>query len=725
MNKGLLKLSSAVLSSAMLIGAFSFDVLAEDTKVVGDKTYIYNPATQWYECEGNRLLDHVALSGPCNGYLPTEPGNYVLEEDITIDKSTKYADHGYSVSESTTREAVKIDLNGYTIVYDNESDYFIDLSESANIIMTINDTSELKTGKISCDKGAPFVLIADTTDEIHPSFNLLGGKISGIGEDGVTAVKITSSTSFTMMGGEICDFSSKEGGAFYVSTGNTSCLTLNGTGKITNCSATDGGAVYTLSPIYIYDNFTMEYNSASQRGGAICIAGYYGKAYISGSPVITNNNCVMYGEGQGGGAIFVTEGGPNPYASSQLARYDNAIRIAGTPTISGNTTSGNIKNNVHFYGNTYYNCFNAGKNDLVGGDICFSVEDYDGHTDPIVEDVSSPCLSCFHIENDEYMISPKSLAKCFYIKKIATSYVPLVSGYSLILDGSQIGIKCHVKIPEDYDISKLTIEAYLDSSTAYKGIIHKTTLYPDSAPDANGIVTFTYGVSAVDMSSKIYFDLMENTTELTSEYNFNIANYARVAYNNTSDEKTKNIIEGMTCYGAAVQTYFKHNIYSLPNFFVPYEHREAIANYNISSENLSTTINYAQAEDSPTKYYGASMVFDSSPKMKFYFINPKDASVMDDLRVTINDKTAEIQAIDDYYFAVVTDSISISDLTKGIMVTVELKSENRFVAELSYSPMNYVARTYANSKDTNSKKMVAALWVYWKAMTSNNSDPAI
>ena len=149
------------------------------------------------------------------------------------------------------------------------------------------------------------------------SFTMKGGTIKQCIADQGGAVyikaaqKSTSPPKFIMEGGEIFDCTSTgNGGAIYLEDGS---VNISG-GKITNCAAENGGAIYILRtgsnvPSYTMSGGSIEKCNSHYNGGGIYLEG--GDATLSGGSIIGNYASAGNGGGLNikAGNLYLTEGG--------------------------------------------------------------------------------------------------------------------------------------------------------------------------------------------------------------------------------------------------------------------------------------------------------------------------------------------------------------------------------------------------------------------------------
>ena len=711
MKKSVAKLAASVLSAAIVIGSFSFNIFAdEDTKTYGSTTYTYNPSTGWYEYYGKRLLTQEILEEKCNGVLPIGDDSYNtynIETDLKVTGGTKFG-------ASESYKYVYYYLNDNKITYTGDSDYLFEFSNSDNTYVYVYANGNEGTGEVELSGKGGFFYAHDYFGYYQSELYFYGGTLRGNQNLSDSAIKLLCNVRFTMYSGTITDCHAENGGALYIDAvkaqgevrgADYPYAELYG-GTITNCSATsNGGAVYTKGSVRLA-NVSLTNNYAGGNGGAICADGDVGGIsvyYYSQKLNISDNSC-----GGLGGAAYLGKG--------------RSMGLSGNVNVDGNTSSSGNANNVYFAGeikgsvisteSTFSGCFN------------FTFEDYSSAVNKVIAGVySATSKDYLNIEDENYTLEyadGNGLAALKLVEKSAPITTATVKGYSVVLDGSTVGLRCHIALPENVEASDLTVSAKMNVS--YSKDPHEMTLSPDADRDENGYVTYTYPVAPVYMTMVVKFSIVLPGETKAMVADMTVADYLRVVYSKTTDEKTKGLVESLACYGAAAQLHFGYSVADLAYKFVSEDHREKAFNAigDISEKSaLQTTYNFFQAEGSPMGYYGASMIFESSPKLKFYFIAPKNAEDMQKIKIYIDNKEVQPLSIDEYYYGVTMDNINIKNLANGVNVVVEYDGET--VINLTYSPMNYIARTYSKTTKDDMKALLSAMYCYYYNITNINS----
>lgn len=199
------------------------------------------------------------------------------------------------------------------------------------------------------DIQAQFVM-EETVDDL-PTFTMTGGTIRNSHTDDLEYKHIET-----------------KGGAVFMENGT---FTMKG-GKIKNCSAEQGGAVYIIdpnpndenTPKFIMEGGTIEHCTSKTDGGALYLAG--GEATVNGLQSTTEESKIIYNIAQGGngGGICIEQGNFTmsadntniPYIKHNTALYDKLTGKGGNgggvyvsssdADVAVNLIGGNIQNNT-------------------------------------------------------------------------------------------------------------------------------------------------------------------------------------------------------------------------------------------------------------------------------------------------------------------------------------------------------------------------------------------
>ena len=159
--------------------------------------------------------------------------------------------------------------------------------------------------------------------------------------------------------------SGNSGGGIYVENGS---LTLESGNISKNKAAKDGGGVY-LGPdgMFTMTGGSITGNTATRNGGGVYVSS--GCEFTMEGGSITGNTAGTNdgGNGNDGGVMVPTTGGP--LANGGGVYVGGTFFVSGSPTITGNTVSGNA-NNVYLLGVRPIMCGSQG---LTGGTIGITV----------------------------------------------------------------------------------------------------------------------------------------------------------------------------------------------------------------------------------------------------------------------------------------------------------------------------------------------------------------
>ncbi len=271
---------------------------AEQVEVVPEEEVAIEPAVAEEPAAVEAQDDGTWNNWNHSDSLPTDPGSYKLQTNVTLTKTWIVPYGGGTVP-------VNLDLNGHTITSNQEGDAsVIRISKSENgepAKLVLYDSVNVEgTITHANGKSGPGVEIGDGGE-----FVMEGGCISGnvvSGSIGGGGVHVGSGASFTMNGGAIQKNKADYGGGVYVGSGAT--FTMNG-GTIQNNGSKEtlrGGGVYVGSGASAYGRAggtfnlaggTITGNNAAIGGG---VAGYWPnesdpayRIFLSGNPRVTDN----------------------------------------------------------------------------------------------------------------------------------------------------------------------------------------------------------------------------------------------------------------------------------------------------------------------------------------------------------------------------------------------------------------------------------------------------
>ena len=277
----------------------------------------------------------------------------------------------------TVNREVTLDLNGFVLKYQNDSQRGSVIKVESGGNLTLTDSDDKKVHKF--DKSVmPWALAADTTAEEN-IVDVLGGIITG-----GTGTVVDANSNLSCGGGVYVAADSSGSGTF----------TMTG-GSIVGCTANWCGA-----GIFV-DRYDVDYAQFTMSSGLIagCLAdgrgtvGVYGggiynigKTELSGSAKIQACNAVgaRYNYGGGiynGGDGSMTTSGNVTVIDCDVAEQSNVMNITGVCNISGGIFYGTISSRLYggssitggtFYGNISGNFFSYVQEDSATVSVTFS-----------------------------------------------------------------------------------------------------------------------------------------------------------------------------------------------------------------------------------------------------------------------------------------------------------------------------------------------------------------
>ena len=591
-----IKTFAAVCSLAMVFSIFSATAMADETNVISvDQEYI----------EANE------------GYLPKTSHNYILVEDITVDKSTQITENNAIIS---------LDLNGKSITYSAKGSMYIvgkvsgTTINAGNVNLTIGD---------SAGDG-----IIQTSDDYKGGGSddhwISAGSASSTANRG-GCILVQNSSTFTLTGGTIKGFKAgDEGGGIHVSNGAKFYMTG---GKITGCSAKSGGgfSVHTSSggrerkingkPVSLageahVSGGIIEGNTATNNGGGI--RAYRGDLYLSNC-VITNNTCEGT-DGEGGGGIMFGNSVDHP----QFIEFSGNVQIIGN-------SNGN----------------DANKSDLYFGEAFEASVNLNGDLDPASNIVFGSRVwkddfEFFKINGHSY--DPDSI-RCALDTKAA--YYDSASDSIKVKDVIDPSFKYYgVSISGDIVLNtKIDLGTFAndDTSVTYeytytkKGTpttVTKTLSFSDLQQDGD-LYMFSVPVESACMTAPIKMTInYNNGSTVDNGDGVTIEEYAKDVINGNYGQDVKDIAEALIIYGGYAQVQLGINTDKLPtvdgvNFSQPY------------ADNIEGAA-YALDKDTNSAYYGSTVSFLSETCVKLYF---KKAVLGDEApAMTVSCSSTPIQA---------------------------------------------------------------------------------
>ena len=260
----------------------------------------------------------------------------------------------------TVKREVTLDLNGFVLKYQNDSqrDSVIKVESGGNLTLTDSGDKKVHT----FDKSVrPWTLAADTTAEEN-IVDVLGGVITGgtgypfqFGSGQYVGyayygggVYIARGGQLTMTGGNIIGCSAECGGGVYIdSEPNQRQFSMSG-GSIIGCVASDiGGGVrasgtFQMSGKAVIRSCTAEGTTLSTCGGGVCVSNS-SSFVMSGEAKIEDCQAIFNSSGPScGGGVYVD-------SSSSFVMSEKA-KIEGCQAISNSSNGGGVylANNTEF-----------------------------------------------------------------------------------------------------------------------------------------------------------------------------------------------------------------------------------------------------------------------------------------------------------------------------------------------------------------------------------------
>lgn len=753
MKKNLLmKVASALLSTGILISLIPSAVLADGDVITVDghdfikqSDGLYKCSLTMYEYWNNSahpytylycLLNQEIIDRDFGGTIPnienpTQENRYFyLGEDITIDHGVKVKDQSGSV----------IELQGRTITYDpaDTDEYLWDASESTNCSVDFqgsyfeNESSSLSGGTISSPNGAPIAKYTGGASGSYGSvtvsgINIVGGYGTNYTDKRKSAFDLSGSADlYIYSGAVISSFSAEQGGAVKA----TDVTNVQITGTIMNCYATEGGAIYAEGRVLFGGKLTG--NLADKRGGAICLIGddaHFESFYSDDElnipiPIITNNTCSSYeGADEGGGGIYVDSG------------YSKPVDLSRKITINNNNRNAGSKKNLHIICNDnsqdyitvgYYNsdefkvgisCYGAKSGDTVIRYPSYSkttgTEYYTSRFVYEVSGKSSLITSVFtHPDDDKRLI-----LDFVYVED--TTKTTVLSGYSLITDGSSIGIKFYVSL-SDYDRKNYNYTKYSakvstvgEDECYLLGNNEKTLTYRDGEFE-NGYYTYTYYVDSMDMTVPLKFELYKEGVEepVDTMSGFTVRDYIDTIAKNPGKygEKGVKAAVSIALYGAASQKYFNFRADDLADKNMTgdmkaktelsyYQNRYKTGLfYDPEDTQYGSNMPLSIPETEHLSFYGWTMSFKGKPAMKFYFL-PKEGTTIDDLYISCYLGNTSVYTKGDYIVVQCSD-IKMEQMIYSESMYIYYGDEEDAEMHFYFKPINYVTRMMQKTNNT-------------------------
>ena len=568
-----IKTFATICAVAMIFGSFSGAVFADGN----------NPT----EINQHSIDD-------LQGILPTDAGNYILTEDISVT-------HGAKIETSDTQ--VTINLNGHTITYTGtESMYIVGKtrgtdgdSHNSNTQTAPIDYDNTTTGATLTIEGPGTISGVGTTGTGSKDFWING---SGVGTDqgrgGCILIEWSNTcilNSATITGFEAND----EGGAVCVSNGAT--FVMN-SGAITNCHAGKGGGAISghasgaaqgpkgenLKASVTINGGTISGNEAGQLGGGVRINRCH--FYLNGGE-ITNNNVLSAEGSNGGGGIEI------------LHKNTHDVFVQGSPKVYGNKAKGSV--NVE-----RANIFtDSGCTIKLSGALSDSAKlGYSTNrisTATFDTNGKSYSLNSFVCDHENYIscVSGSSI-------KMKTFTEPKVSGYNIGISG------------------EILFNVYLNFGQAAQSDVSLSYTYSYQKTGSNKVVV-NKDVDSTDFKTNdigTYFVIPVESACMTAPITITLTYRGKEkVYTTTVEEVAKDsaerdstytdVVNALLTYGGYAQVQLKINTGTLPT----------VSGVDFSSpfDGGLTGTAYAPATDPNNAYYAGNVSFLSQTEVKMCF----------------------------------------------------------------------------------------------------------
>jgi len=537
--------------------------------------------------------------------LPATSGTYVLGESIEVTKEAVIP----------SGESVVIDLNGNTLHMGGSSRFY-----TIEGTLTVKDTSAQEAGCFIGNSSIP-------SGENGGIFLVKSGGILNLQNGSLLSGQVTESQASVLTNPKGL------GGAVYCAG------TFNMTGgSIKGCRAEAGGAVFVpQAGTFNMSGGELQLNTAVSAGGAICIggSGNPGTLRLSGNAAIYENTC---------NHVYPIDAiSPQKNASAAgggiCAVFSNNISVSGNVRISDNTCGYSPKdprNNLYFtlpaavltisgsLGSGADIHFDRADSTLVSG----MGEDAATYTSGLSGNGTAASFTCDRaefsfVENDNGELILQDNSQQQQQEEVTLG----ISGYNVSL-GGDIALNAYITVPEDKDVEKLSVSAtysYLVEKNGKNKTETNTFSFTsgDMTLDPDHGYKISVPVESACMTSEITFTLTYDGEELPDTYTTTVNNYANILMGKTStSESDKDTLKKLLIYGLYAQKQFEINLSDLPSGNGVSYDPSGPSSYLVDSP-------FSGFTDPAHKdlYVGASVVFLTTNKIKFYFSEAVDFAV--------------------------------------------------------------------------------------------------
>ena len=569
-----IKTFAAICAVAMIFGSFSGAVFADGN----------NPT----EINQDSIDD-------LQGILPTDAGNYILTEDISVT-------HGAKIETSDIQ--VTINLNGHTITYTGtESMYIVGKTrgtdgDSHNSDKTTApiDFDNTITGVTLTIEGPGTISGVGTTGTGSKDFWINGSGV-GTNQGRGGCILVEWNNTCILNGATITDFeAADEGGAVCVSNGAT--FVMNG-GEITNCSAGKAGGAISgqasgakegpngenIKASVTINGGLISGNEAGHLGGGVRINRCH---FYFNSGEITNNNVLSTDKTDGGGGLEILTGNNGGHD----------VLFQGSPKVYGNKAKGSV--NVE-----KANIFLDGCTITLGGDLSESAK--------LGFSSTSTNKNYFNINGKSYSLNSLVCDKEDFISYVSGSYVkmktftePKVSGYNIGISG------------------EILFNVYLNFGQAAQSDVSLSYTYSYQKTGSNKVVV-NKDVDSTDFKTNdigTYFVIPVESACMTAPITITLTYRGKEkVYTTTVEEVAKDsaerdstytdVVNALLTYGGYAQVQLKINTGTLPT----------VSGVDFSSpfDGGLTGTAYAPATDPNNAYYAGNVSFLSQTEVKMCF----------------------------------------------------------------------------------------------------------
>ncbi len=723
------------------ICSLPFAVFADDVKVVGDKTFQYDSETGYYVWVDG-LCKYVYVDQEVidanNGKIPFE--------SFDQPQYTYYSCYVYVADDIKVSGAELIDDEYFygnifiepdkTITYEPSGYWWMDplfpIYSGSLVIETYygsNATIKCPTGALIASIGCThsygstpaFVTFKYLTLEGHLKNPECSGELRG----GATYVD-TGYVEFVRC--EIKDFGTNNGGAalvddgiYYDYYGNPvlSSAVFQDT-YVHDCKAVYGGAVYAEGMVTLLGSPEFDGNYASDRGGAICAEGENACIEFSGQTLRMYDNTCDKREGDlsGGGAIYIN----HPGATDYYLRLNNRVDIFE------NFDGSAFRSNIFFEScSSDYDCVYADNGNDIASDLRIGISmktfTYGKHLYVTKADNYSTWTDYSEkIKFDRTDIDMNVVLEHVkggpYIYKTAGSDPVLLEGYSLILNGTGLGIKFHVYIPDSYEVGTSEEPLWKASVGPKQGYALRCGESEPRELDVDGFkkdgsdITFTYTLDSTDMMVPLIFNLSYNGETVIGDKEVTVKSYIDVLYSGRYGEDAKKKAAAVAVYGAAAQNYFDFMTDAVPDSgFDPADRLPASLPSQVNNQINKIIVPQSKPVGDKISLTSMTVSFVSTPNFKVYFTS--DTDIDDDkFSITIDNQDINVivKRVNSKKYCLMLVGLTSKQCMKGYGIKVYYDGALQF--NYTISPVKYAQMIMNKTTNPAMKNLAIAYMIY-------------